>query len=561
MGKTDMDAEAWLQAGQEHAKNKEWDAALQAYQEALALAPGDARAHYGLGEAYQLLVKQDQAETHYGRALELDPGMALACYNLGELYKAQGRSEEARDVLTRFVELSDDPQKIAKARASLAGLDGQPYRLCAQCGRFATLGDYYREARGQGILCPGCYATSQIKASTTWLWFVPLLAIVSAYGLFNMRGLYPLANFLILALMAYLMIVPHELAHAGMAWLLKGRVFEIRLGLGPVVWQRHFNNVLVSVRRYPVAGLCVPGFPNRRAIQARTFMTTAAGISFSLLMVLLFAPGYNGSNVVSSLAFRETFVIVNGIHVLFNLIPRRVNQGQLQIFTDGGQLLRIATGKWPAESLHVNYFLIASVYAWRRKALAQALAVCQAGLALYPSSSLLKNIQSVLYLEQGEYAAARALFKELLGPFQSGDVVGDPGVTAENRQMMKAMLLNNVAFAAILDNSDRETLQEAYTCAQQAYLMLPWYSAIEGTWGSVLVEVGRVQLGLKYLAACYESRYGDATASDKASTLAYMALGRHRLGEKGKAAALLKQALELDETHHTVRKIQAVLKE
>jgi tetratricopeptide (TPR) repeat protein len=62
---------------------KDYEAAVQAYQEYLSKKPDDATVHYDLGYAYTAEQKATEAKTEYEKAISLDPKMAAAYQNLG----------------------------------------------------------------------------------------------------------------------------------------------------------------------------------------------------------------------------------------------------------------------------------------------------------------------------------------------------------------------------------------------------------------------------------------------------------------------------------------------
>jgi tetratricopeptide (TPR) repeat protein len=62
---------------------KDYQAAVESYQEFLAKKPDDATVHYDLGYAYTALQKPADAKAEYEKAISLDPKMASAYQNLG----------------------------------------------------------------------------------------------------------------------------------------------------------------------------------------------------------------------------------------------------------------------------------------------------------------------------------------------------------------------------------------------------------------------------------------------------------------------------------------------
>lgn len=75
--------------------------ALAEFQQAVALNPDDAHAHYNLAWAYEELFNYDQAIAEYLLALEKDSTLDTAYNNLGRLYIFQGRYDEAIAILKR----------------------------------------------------------------------------------------------------------------------------------------------------------------------------------------------------------------------------------------------------------------------------------------------------------------------------------------------------------------------------------------------------------------------------------------------------------------------------
>ena len=71
------------------------DAAIAAWEEALRYGPGEAMAHYNLGNALSAVGRGGEAIAHYEKALELSPGHADALDNLGNALASQGKSAEA----------------------------------------------------------------------------------------------------------------------------------------------------------------------------------------------------------------------------------------------------------------------------------------------------------------------------------------------------------------------------------------------------------------------------------------------------------------------------------
>ena len=97
-----MLGDAWL-----HKKNAE--EAIEAYQEAIALAPDSGNLHFKLGELYRKEKGDlEQATNCYQNALKLDRTDAWAHHCLADCFTKQGRLDEAIDLYRTAVELKPE---------------------------------------------------------------------------------------------------------------------------------------------------------------------------------------------------------------------------------------------------------------------------------------------------------------------------------------------------------------------------------------------------------------------------------------------------------------------
>jgi Flp pilus assembly protein TadD len=95
---------------------------LPAAQAAVALAPGDARAHDLLGWAYHLTGRPIEAQQALSQALALAPDLVSAHYHLGSLYATSGQRELARRHLQRAADLDTGGYYRSRAEAVLRDL-------------------------------------------------------------------------------------------------------------------------------------------------------------------------------------------------------------------------------------------------------------------------------------------------------------------------------------------------------------------------------------------------------------------------------------------------------
>jgi tetratricopeptide (TPR) repeat protein len=90
------------------ADKKQYDAAVPAWKQALALAPEDPRGHNNLGVALVATGKFDEAIVEYKKSLELNPSSSQTHNNLGSALAEAGRVDEALPEFQKAVELNPD---------------------------------------------------------------------------------------------------------------------------------------------------------------------------------------------------------------------------------------------------------------------------------------------------------------------------------------------------------------------------------------------------------------------------------------------------------------------
>ena len=104
---------------------KDYTAALNQYDEVLAIAPGYARAYYLKSQVYNQMDNPEQSRQALERALSLAPDYAQANYQLGILFLKEKNHEAAAARLTRVVELAPNAEIGLKAAEMLQGLQRQ----------------------------------------------------------------------------------------------------------------------------------------------------------------------------------------------------------------------------------------------------------------------------------------------------------------------------------------------------------------------------------------------------------------------------------------------------
>lgn len=125
-------ATEWLVQGDAHYDARHWSEAGEAFEHALALDPGPARAWYRLGNVCEEQGRDTDAAACFEKALALDPTHAQAWNNLGGARQRLGSLELAIDAFRRSI--SADPT-LREPRLNLGRLLGAAgeHALAAEC--------------------------------------------------------------------------------------------------------------------------------------------------------------------------------------------------------------------------------------------------------------------------------------------------------------------------------------------------------------------------------------------------------------------------------------------
>ena len=92
----------------EHYKAGRYKEAVETFKQAIRLTPGDAEAHYRLGEAYFNLSQDKEAIEAYQQAIKLKPDYFAAYNNLGTVYLTQHNYTDAIKLLTEATQRNPD---------------------------------------------------------------------------------------------------------------------------------------------------------------------------------------------------------------------------------------------------------------------------------------------------------------------------------------------------------------------------------------------------------------------------------------------------------------------
>jgi len=98
----------YLLRAQTFAGLKQFEKALEDFDEAIKLNPKNADAYNGRGITYRKLEQHERAIEDYNRAIELNPNYAKAYYNRGNAYRKLNQPERAIEDYNKAIELNPD---------------------------------------------------------------------------------------------------------------------------------------------------------------------------------------------------------------------------------------------------------------------------------------------------------------------------------------------------------------------------------------------------------------------------------------------------------------------
>lgn len=114
----------WHNLGVSYYNLNQLDEARASFQSGLALAPDDAELNYLMGVVSIQFEQLSEAETFLTRANQLNPALPEPYFGLGVLYRLQGQRERAIAAFETFLELGpgQDPAAMPVAEAELEAL-------------------------------------------------------------------------------------------------------------------------------------------------------------------------------------------------------------------------------------------------------------------------------------------------------------------------------------------------------------------------------------------------------------------------------------------------------
>jgi hypothetical protein len=312
----------------------------------------------------------------------------------------------------------------------------------------------------------------------------------------------------------------HELGHAITARLCGLEVGAIVIGQGRRLWGFEMFGIPVRIQAWPLGGHVILGLSDlgMRWLRARLWLAVLMGPAMDMLIIAMLVIGWPWFTSVLEVPLVSIWIILHGLLLLVNLVPRTVNEMGRVILTDGLLLLRIP--RYTRDDLRP--YLIAvpwarSLISFEDEDYEASSADAERGLERMPDSTYFRVTLSACACRLERFSNAIALLRPML------DDCSEPWVHATVR--------NNLAVALLLsaDSGQRAAaVEEAERLSAISFAMYPFILNFRGTRSLVLTAAGRPH---EALAILEYRHYASAPRNEKsyqhaARAFAFQALGR-----------------------------------
>ena len=164
---------------------------------------------------------------------------------------------------------------------------------------------------------------------------------------------------LLVILLFGVMIAVHEFGHFFTAKLLKVKVNEFAIGMGPVLWSRQKGETQYSLRAFPIGGYCAMegededtgdprAFSRQRAWKKVVILCAGSFMNFLMglvIVLLLYAGAVGIVNVVSEMGAQSATWVDGLINVFYLMALIAVNLAVMNLLPipalDGGRIFFI----------------------------------------------------------------------------------------------------------------------------------------------------------------------------------------------------------------------------
>jgi tetratricopeptide (TPR) repeat protein len=292
-------------------------------------------------------------------------------------------------------------------------------------------------------------------------------------------------------------VIIHEIGHLLFAKLSGGNPKRMILGKGHEVHRFEFSKIKIIINNQFKGGFAMANFDNQNQIKLRRFIYFAGGavtnFIFAYIVYLifkldfLFLSGKHGINISSAFIFANLFLGV------FSLIPYYLNYQGIKIPTDGLSLLKIPFRKkeFLDEEINQNDFF-EGIELFELKEYDKAIGIFERYSKIVNTAFVAKLNLGIMYLKKGEFDNSLKMHLNCL-----------ESLSHEKNKNFKALVHNNIAWIYLLkkDYTNADFHSNISFSTNQKEMNF------QGTRGSSLIEIGKVEQGIKILEPLVDFKY------------------------------------------------------
>jgi hypothetical protein len=387
-------------------------------------------------------------------------------------------------------------------------------------------------------LCPACFEKRDNKTNVILIWSYLVCGALS----FPLTLYYPTSGVGLLLLIVsvfqlFVLIstILHELGHAIAGRSVGIRVFSIEIGKGPVVYEFLFGGIRWRIRAIAFGGITYGTPFNAHYFRLKEFIFVLGGPMTNILLLFISIKFLSFDTTFKSTPFTGFMPMVllalaNCLLLALSLWPYMANSVAGKIPNDGLLLWKIwRFDKTKIEETLAARYLYEANEQWRQKDLAGAKRWIDDGLRHFPENLRLKmSVAGILSLQK-KYPEALRAYALFIGRHKK-------------HEDMDSLLLNNIAYVYVLMGKP-ELLPKADICSHLALKRMPWMVHYKGTRGSVLVELGKYDEGLKLL---HDAMKNHPEKRGQALNACYIGIAEARRGYQHESRNYFAVARKLD---------------
>lgn len=405
---------------------------------------------------------------------------------------------------------------------------------CKRCGEIeeATRMD------GQSQLCLACHLETEDRNYTGLILSYVSLVIAGFLLLFFLPQLslgVLLLN--ICAVLAFVLAstIIHEFGHVLAGRSVGFRIFAVEIGWGRVVAEFFLWKMRMRFRSILFGGF-VRGVPKEiRHYRLRESIFIMGGPLANALLIwlgfeLLWIDEVFESGLFQGFIPVRMLMLSNAVMLIYSLFPHEMNTQHGKSGND--MLLLWRTWRQPEtqfRELPTFYHIYESEYLQSQKQFDKAKECIEAGLESFRGCYYLELAEANNLLASKRYSDARRAYVLLLGRY---------GKHAD----IRSLLFNSIAWTNLM-SGDLSLLPEADACSRLALEQMREMSYFKGTRGSILVELGQFEEGLRLL---YEAVKSHPERSGQAQDVCCIGIAERKRGNLQKSRAYFKIARSLD---------------